>query len=65
MSNFHETVDERFWQEGVAGGANIVCYNGEDIRGVAFVADEQQRKQLIERHNSVVRQLLESEHQDR
>ena len=53
-----ETYDDRFWQEGVAGGCNIVTYNGEDIRGVAFVEDESQRKAIIERHNAAVRAAI-------
>lgn len=58
MNKNQELYDDRFWQEGVAGPCNIVTYNGEDILPVAFVADDQQRKLLIERHNRIVRQLL-------
>lgn len=57
LNNF-EAVDSRFWQEGVAGGCNIVAFDGEDVRGIAFVANAEDRKRLIERHNSTVRQLL-------
>lgn len=50
--------DRQFWQEGVAGSANIVTYNGEDVRGVAFVEDSKTRAMLISAHNLVVRSIL-------
>lgn len=54
-----EKYNPLFWQDGVAGPANIVTYNGEDCRGVSFVADDQARKLIIDQHNLAVRLLFD------
>lgn len=55
----HEVYDDRFWQDGLAGMYNIVKYNGEDVRAVAFVEDVQMRHALVNEHNRVVRELAD------
>lgn len=55
-----EKYNPLFWQDGRAGPANIVTYNGEDCRGVSFVADDDARKEIIDYHNLGVRLLLEN-----
>jgi len=54
-----EQYDDAFWQDGQAGQCNIITYNGEDIRGVAYVPDAHTRMRLIDAHNKVVRRLRE------
>lgn len=54
----HETYDRRFWQDGRAGSANIVTYDGSDVRGVAYVEFDETRAELIAQHNKVVRAAL-------
>ncbi|QVD49226.1 hypothetical protein LUCX_156 [Xanthomonas phage vB_XciM_LucasX] len=53
-----ESYNPHFWHDGLAGPANIVTYNGEDIRGVSYVADDRARRLIIEKHNKIVRELM-------
>lgn len=60
-----EAYDERFWQDGIVGdhrtGANIVTYNGEDVRGVMRINDTNTRHRVIRAHNEVVRKMIAAE----
>ena len=47
------------WQDGQAGNANIVTYNGEDIVGVMYVEDEKLRKIIIEKHNDYLKRSID------
>lgn len=55
-----EKYNPLFWQDGRAGPANIITCNGEDCRGVSFVADDGTRKEIIDHHNLGVRVLLDN-----
>lgn len=55
-----ERYDPRYWQEGVAGNCNVVSFDGEDIRGVLWIADEDTRRRVIAAQNKCVRAILRS-----
>lgn len=44
--------DGKHWLEGTAGGCNIVTYNGEDVVGVGYIANDNAREQVIADHNA-------------
>lgn len=46
------------WQDGTAGDANIVTYDGEDVVGVMRVDDPIWRRFIIEQHNKFIDALL-------
>jgi hypothetical protein len=58
-----ETVYEGLkWQEGRCNEANVVKYYDGNIIGVAIIADDASRVDVIENHNSdLMRALLELE----
>lgn len=58
QANPHEGYDPRFWQVGVCGDANIVTFDGEDVRGVARVSDPHT---VVKAHNDCVRAIIAHE----
>ncbi len=52
-----EVATPRPWQEGIAGAANIVYFDGDDIHGVAHVWDDQVRTFIIEARTDLPRLL--------
>lgn len=50
-----EKYDRSFWQEGIAGIANVVSYDGEDIRPIVFIENAALRAQVIRAHNESIR----------
>lgn len=52
-----ENYDPDFWQEGECGSANIVTYDGSDVRGVCYTETALVRAIIIRKHNDIVRRL--------
>jgi hypothetical protein len=48
----------RKWQDGQAGGANVVTFDGEDVRGVMYIEDDALRKHVIETQNKELMKAL-------
>jgi len=50
-----------YWRDGICGAgpnaANIVAYNGEDVRPIARVENDLDREAIIRKHNNIVRRL--------
>jgi len=50
-----------YWRDGICGSgpnaANIVAYNGEDVRPIAHVENDLDREAIIRKHNNIVRRL--------
>ena len=46
--------DSRYWQEGIYGNANVVTYNGEDVKPVCRIEDATLRATVIAKHNATV-----------
>jgi len=50
-----------YWREGICGSGphapNIVAYNGEDVTGIAYVANDGVRARIIRKHNAIVQRL--------
>jgi len=55
---FPEHIDSRFWQDGEHGSANIVSFDGEDVRPVTYVREAGSRADVIRKHNDTVRSIL-------
>ena len=56
-----EKYNSDFWQEGICGNANVVTYNGEDVRPVCYIEFPVLRATVIAQHNAVVRRLIASQ----
>jgi hypothetical protein len=49
------------WETGIAGEANIVRYNGEDIVGIARVDDTANKERIVMLHNlGLMRSLMDA-----
>jgi len=47
-----KAYDGTKWQEGTAGNCNIVCFDGDDIRGIGRINDDVLRKWVIDTFNA-------------
>ena len=53
-----EKYDPRFWQDGLHGNANVVTFDGEDVRPVMRISDDGIRARVILEQNRTMREAI-------